>query len=43
VPRIQEMAERTQELHLLMNTNNDNQGPANAQRLKQVLQQARLL
>ena len=43
VPRIEEMAERAEELHLLMNTNNYNQGPANAKRLERVLQQERLL
>ncbi len=43
LPRIEAMAERATEVHLLMNTNDYNQGPANAKRLERVLQQARLL
>ncbi|HLF08064.1 MAG TPA: DUF72 domain-containing protein [Dehalococcoidia bacterium] len=43
VPRIEELMDRAQEVHLLMNTNNQNQGPENAQRLRRVLEQARLL
>jgi uncharacterized protein YecE (DUF72 family) len=43
VPRIQEMRDRAQEVHLLINTNKANQGPANAQLLREVLQREALL
>lgn len=43
VPRIREMRDRAQEVHLLVNTNKVNQGPANARLLKTVLQHEGLL
>ena len=43
LPRIEEMAERATEVHLLMNTNNRSQGPDNARLLREVLLQGRLL
>lgn len=40
VPKIQEIAKKAEEVHLLMNTNRGNQGPANANQLRMELQGA---
>ncbi len=40
VPKIAELAARTQEVHLLMNTNRSNQGPMNANQLRLELEAA---
>lgn len=37
-PRIRDLARETAELHLIMNTNNDDQGPANARLLGELLE-----
>lgn len=42
VPKVRDLADRTGEVHLLMNTNRANQGPANAAQMELVLQQAGL-
>lgn len=42
-PRIQEMAQDAREVHLLMNTNNADQGPVNAHKLADVMHQYELL
>jgi uncharacterized protein YecE (DUF72 family) len=38
VPKIRALAEETRDTHLVMNTNNDDQGPANADLLADLLQ-----
>ena len=40
VPRVQDLAKQAGEVHLLMNTNRDNQGPVNANQLRLVLRKA---
>ena len=43
LPRLKQMAEQAREVHALMNTNNQDQGPANARKLADVLEQAGML